>query len=272
MEIDLAALLPAVALAAIKAGEAVLEVYETDFAIEYKDDHSPLTLADRRSHNIISEHLEPFRLPILSEEGRDIDYNERKGWPVLWIVDPLDGTKEFVKRNGEFTVNIALVNDHRPIMGVIYIPVKDTLYWGAEGYGAYKLDAAGTHRFDTSASLLSISRKMPLNDAVAPDSDRCYTIMGSRSHASPELMAFVEKKRSEYKRVDFISAGSSLKICLVAEGKADIYPRLGPTMEWDTAAGQAIAENAGCRVLVWDTREPLAYNRENLVNPSFVVE
>ncbi len=270
-------LLPAVH-AAVKAGKAILEVYETDFDVAHKSDNSPLTEADNRSHDIITGLLEKFRIPMLSEEGPDIDYNERKSWPLLWIIDPLDGTKEFVKRNGEFTVNIALVNAHQPVMGVIYVPVKDTLYFGAQGYGSYKLTAVDSCHSDTSGdsldSLLAMSEKMPLAATAElqfSSTARTYTIMGSRSHASPELMAFVEQKRGEYENVNFISAGSSLKICLVAEGKADVYPRLGPTMEWDTAAGQAIAENAGRQMLVWETREPLKYNREDLLNPWFIV-
>jgi 3'(2'), 5'-bisphosphate nucleotidase len=271
---DLEALLLPAIQAAVQAGYAILDVYETEFEVEHKADQSPLTLADKKAHEIITAHLQPFGIPILSEEGRDIAYSERNAWPQLWIVDPLDGTKEFVKRNGEFTVNIALIEAHQPVMGVIYLPVKDTLYIGARGLGAYKLAALEDRQLDSMAFVLENARKMPLTgEGVFPaaSSSRVYTIMGSRSHASPELTAFVEQKRREYEQVDFISAGSSLKICLVAEGKADIYPRLGPTMEWDTAAGQAIAENAGRQVLVWDTRKPMTYNREDLLNPWFVV-
>ena len=190
----------------------------------------------------------------------------------------MDGTKEFIKRNDEFTVNIALVQHEEPVMGVIFIPVKKTLFFAEKTIGSYKLEDAATldriyenvKATDLTLTLEAIiekSRRLPLS---AP-SQSPYTIVGSRSHATPELEAFVEEKRQEHGEVEFISAGSSLKLCLVAEGKADIYPRTGPTMEWDTAAGHAIAENAGCKVLQYDTNEPLIYNKENLLNPWFVV-
>ena len=267
--------------ASIEAGEAILEVYESDFAVEQKDDKSPLTLADKRSHDIIVKHLKRFDIPILSEEGRAIPYPRRKAWDTLWVVDPLDGTKEFVKRNGEFTVNIALVKEGQPILGVIFIPVKNTLFFAAEGVGSYRaaldqlinlldcrLEAADESQ---SAEIVDglAARATKLPDAAA--AQRPYTIVGSRSHSTPELEAFVAQKRREHADLEYISSGSSLKICLVAEGKADIYPRLAPTMEWDTAAGQAIAECAGAKVLQHDTDKSLSYNRENLLNPWFIV-
>jgi 3'(2'), 5'-bisphosphate nucleotidase len=241
--------------AARKAGKAIIEVYTSDFAVEHKDDKSPLTLADKRAHDIIVKTLSAFdsSIPILSEEGKDIPYEARKNFEYFWLVDPLDGTKEFVKRNGEFTVNIALIRRDRPILGVIYVPVTDTLYYGHENAGSFM-------------------KKNGLTIKLPAQSNReHFTIVGSRSHASQELADFVEEMRKKHKEVDFISAGSSLKFCLVAEGKADIYPRLGPTMEWDTAAGQAIAEETGCTVLQWKSKEPLRYNKENLLNPWFTV-
>ncbi len=264
--------------ASIEAGEAILEVYNSDFAVEYKADKSPLTLADKRSHEIIVRYLKEFNIPILSEEGKEISYEERKMWNTLWIVDPLDGTKEFVKRNGEFTVNIALVRDGKTELGVVLVPEKGTLYFSAKGVGTYKLDnalwmdRAGPHSKNICESL-SLDQLIDQSKQLLSDHSRlvAYTIAGSRSHPSKELEAFVEEKRKQYSDVEFISAGSSLKFCLLAEGKAHIYPRLGPTMEWDTAAGHAVAENAGAKVYRYDDGRPLTYNKENLLNPWFVV-
>ncbi|MCP4579698.1 MAG: 3'(2'),5'-bisphosphate nucleotidase CysQ [Deltaproteobacteria bacterium] len=254
--------------ASMKAASAIMGVYSrADFNVDMKSDDSPLTDADRKAHEIIVDALKRTPVPILSEEGRDIPYDERKGWNHLWIVDPLDGTKEFIKRNGEFTVNIALVQDGNPVFGVIYAPVLKRLYFGGRGLSAYGCTREMEDFPGDLDELIKRCEKLPLT--VSRSS---YVIMGSRSHATPELTAFVEKKRKEVESVEFISAGSSLKICRVAEGAADIYPRLGPTMEWDTAAGQGIVEGAGRSVTVWETREPLKYNREDLLNPWFVVQ
>jgi 3'(2'), 5'-bisphosphate nucleotidase len=264
--------------AALEAGAAIRDVYRRDFKVTTKADLSPLTEADRCSHEIIVHHLETTGIPILSEEGRDIPYDERSGWNQLWIVDPLDGTKEFVKRNGEFTVNIALVTEQQPVLGVVLAPDKGRVYVGVRGLGAYKIslrDLRAIYTKQTGGSAEGISwdalagagTLMPLPEAK-PD---IYTIVGSRSHATPELEAFVEAKRKEHSQIEFISAGSSLKICLVAEGAADIYPRLGPTMEWDTAAGQAVVEAAGGKLIDYQTLQPLPYNREALLNPWFYV-
>jgi 3'(2'), 5'-bisphosphate nucleotidase len=264
--------------AAVRAGNAILEVYHTDFSVTHKADNSPLTLADRRSHEIITTLLAPFKIPILSEEGRDIPYSERKRWNTFWLIDPLDGTKEFVKRNDEFTVNIALIENQSPVMGVIFVPVSGVLYFAQSTLGAFKLEApalveaigseAGSPSGIEITQIMEAARRLPLS---APSRDP-YIIVGSRSHLTPEVEAFVEKKRREYPNVTFISAGSSLKLCQVAEGRAAIYPRLGPTMEWDTAAGHAIAARAGARVVRNDTGSPLRYNKENLLNPWFIVE
>lgn len=263
--------------AALAAGKAILDVYQTDFAVDHKADRSPLTQADRMSHEIIVKHLTPFNIPVLSEEGKEIPYHRRKTWDSLWIVDPLDGTKEFVNRNGEFTVNIALVERHKPILGVVYVPVKDLLYFALKSAGSYKLEK-------TSASLKklqSIPSSLETMDAVMEQSLRLplekadpdvFTIVGSRSHATVELENFVQNIRQEKGHVAFVSAGSSMKFCLVAEGAADIYPRFGPTMEWDTAAGQAVAENAGFDVLNRETGTPLVYNKKDLLNPWFIVQ
>ncbi len=263
----------------IKAGDAILDVYHSNFSVEHKADSSPITLADKRSHEIITTELRQFQIPILSEEGTEIPYEERKTWNKLWIVDPLDGTKEFVKRNGEFTVNIALVIDGKPCLGVVFIPVKEILYYAVQDMGAYRLENGRIIELLRKESgegeepgflnnIINHSTKLPASRAATYP----FTITGSRSHTSPELEKFVEEKRREYGNVEFVSAGSSLKFCLVAEGKADMYPRFGPTMEWDTAAGQAIVENAGTAVLDFHTRLPLAYNKENLQNPWFIVK
>ena len=254
--------------ASMMAASAIMDVYSrADFNVDMKSDDSPLTDADRKAHQIIVELLKATPIPILSEEGRHIPYGERKGWERLWIVDPLDGTKEFIKRNGEFTVNIALIEEGHPVFGVIYAPVLKGLYFGGRDLGAYGGTCEMEAIPDDWGELIKQCKKLPL-----AGSRSSYVIMGSRSHGTPELAAFVEKKRKEVDAVEFVSAGSSLKICRVAEGAADIYPRLGPTMEWDTAAGQGIAEGAGRSVTVWETREPLTYNRENLLNPWFAVQ
>jgi 3'(2'), 5'-bisphosphate nucleotidase len=261
-------------LAAKRAGEAILEVYDSDFAVEQKDDKSPLTLADKRSHEIIENVLEQTvtannsTVPILSEEGKEIPYDERIKWEYFWLVDPLDGTKEFIKRNGEFTVNIALIHKHKPVLGIIYIPVKDVFYFAAINFGAYKLENSSILTEDLSIEeLIDKSQKLPLNS----NDKTTLTVIGSRSHTSEEFTEFVKQLNQKHENVEFISSGSSLKLCLVAEGKADVYPRFGPTMEWDTAAGQAIVEQAKCTVMEAETNEPLNYNKSNLLNPFFIV-
>jgi 3'(2'), 5'-bisphosphate nucleotidase len=260
--------------AAVEAGRAVLEVYDSDFQVTEKSDNSPLTLADLRSNEIISTHLRKTGLPILSEEGRDMPFAERRLWEAFFVVDPLDGTKEFVKRNGEFTVNIARVHGRTPVAGVILVPVKNILYFAAPDTGARKLtmspeltESLRGNPEQAFRDLLDKSSTLPL--AARPA--RPYTIVGSRSHTTPELQTFVEKCRREKGDVEFISAGSSLKFCLVAEGTADVYPRTGPTCEWDTAAGQAIAEQAGAVVEDFHSGRPLKYNKEDILNPWFIV-
>lgn len=263
--------------AAIEAGKAVLEVYGTDFGIETKADDSPLTVADMRSHEIIKARLVRHGIPFISEEGRHVAWEMRRDWSLMWVVDPLDGTKEFVKRNGEFTVNIALVEVQRPVMGIVYAPVLDRLYFGSTKIGSHRLDSAQESNYylesegspeDRYALLKAAAVKLPVEQAGS----RVYTVVGSRSHTTPDLERFVEKKREEKGAVEFIPAGSSLKICLVAEGDADVYPRLGPTMEWDTAAGQVVAECSGAKVYKHEDGSPLEYNKQDLLNPWFVVE
>jgi 3'(2'), 5'-bisphosphate nucleotidase len=249
----------------LQAGEAILSIYDSEFAIEHKDDKSPLTEADKQSHLEIVKGLDKMEYPVLSEEGRDIPYEERKEWEHFWMVDPLDGTKEFIKRNGEFTVNIALIHEQKAVMGVIYVPVKDELYFGAEGVGAYKVEEYSKKNKGDFSLLIMESNQIPQK------TDRKYTIVGSRSHMSDETLEFMDEKKKEVGEIEVISVGSSLKLCMVAEGKADAYPRFAPTMEWDTAAGQAIVEAMGGTVIDWKTKNPMLYNRENLLNNWFLV-
>ncbi len=253
--------------AALAGGKVILEVYGTEFSVDIKSDNSPLTDADRKAHNSIAAILEQTNIPILSEEGKDIPYAERSNWKQFWLVDPLDGTKEFVKRNGEFTVNIALVEAGIPIVGVIYVPVMDILYLGVKGQGAVKVDHFATKHFADLESIMTGGMQLPINSGRT-----LYTIVGSRSHMSDETLVYVEQARAQYGEVDMISMGSSLKLCLVAEGAADVYPRFSPTMEWDTAAGQGVALAAGCAVTQQDGITPLQYNKENLLNPWFIVK
>ncbi len=264
--------------ASVKAGAAILEVYQTNFAVEHKADRSPLTLADRKSHQIIVDHLKNRGLPILSEEGRHLPFAERKTWDTFWLIDPLDGTKEFVKRNGEFTVNIALIKDHQPVMGVIYAPVDDLLYFGLITDGAYRLSPAAEF-WQTlsggSTAEASLYDALLRSSTILPDPTlhpAAFTMVGSRSHSTPEVDDIRREMQLIHGDVNFISAGSSLKLCMVADGRAHLYPRTGPTMEWDTAAGQAIAEASGALVLEFATQRPLRYNKENLLNPWFVVK
>ena len=253
--------------ASLEAGKAILDIYESeDVGVEYKEDQSPLTRADRSAHEVLMKHLEPTGIPVLSEEGKHMPYEDRRSWDALWIVDPVDGTKEFIKRNGEFTVNVALVKAGRVVCGVVLAPVLGHAYVGEVGSGAWRceVDMAG----DTSADEAWEARQaLPL----AQPQDRSFTVVASRSHMSPETETYVEKARAEHGEVNLISKGSSLKLCMVAEGTADAYPRFAPTMEWDTAAGQAVCEAAGCDVVDQNTGATMRYNREQLLNAWFLV-
>ncbi|TND09567.1 MAG: 3'(2'),5'-bisphosphate nucleotidase [Bacteroidetes bacterium] len=251
--------------AALAAGEEIMQVYDSDFSVEYKTDESPLTRADENAHRVITAILSPPGIPVLSEEGKSIPFEERKNWSELFVVDPLDGTKEFVKRNGEFTVNIALVRNGKPVLGVIYVPVMRTLYYGAEGIGAFKIP-----QVDDREKLIGDWEKRTELMLPAQALPEVCTIVGSRSHASPETEAYIKDMQKQHGEVNFAASGSSLKFCLLAEGKAHYYPRFAPTMEWDTAAGQAILEAAGGKVFVHPGNAPLRYNREELRNPWFL--
>lgn len=252
--------------AAVEAGKKILEVYENEFEVETKSDNSPLTEADKRSHNKIKEILSPLSINMLSEEGKQLSYEERNQWKKFWLIDPLDGTKEFIKRNGEFTVNIALVEDGTPVLGVVYVPVTGKLYYGSKENGSYCFTFKDG---DETAIEEHIQSAEKLPDAAPPE---IFTIVASRSHNTPETEEFINEKREKYGNVNCVSSGSSIKLCLVAEGKANVYPRLAPTMEWDTAAGHAVAKFAGCNVYDYKTGKELQYNKENLLNPWFVVE
>ena len=261
MTSDLNAILPDVIKIAKQAGDAIMEIYNDeneDFGITTKDDNSPLTKADLLSNDVITKGLQTLApdIPILSEESKKTEYSERSGWSRFWLVDPIDGTKEFIKRNGEFTVNIALVEGGKPIMGVVHAPARTTTYWGAEGAGAFKQNG------DATAEPMKVSQTHEGLDAV--------TVVASRSHAGPETVAFLEKLEAATGALNKVSAGSSLKLCLVASGEAQLYPRFGPTMEWDTAAAHAVVLQAGGTVCNMEG-EPLLYNKENLLNPYFVV-
>lgn len=264
---DLKELLFTAIKSAFKGGQEIMDIYDSEFVVELKEDNSPLTEADKRAHLAIMDGLMETKIPILSEEGKSIPFEERASWANLWVVDPLDGTKEFVKRNGEFTVNIALINEGQPILGVIYVPVTNLMYFGMKGLGSYKvenyneLDGAPTLQILIEAAL-----ELPLDQG-----DRPYTIVGSRSHMSPETEAFINEAKVEFGDIEIISKGSSLKLCMVAEGIADAYPRFAPTMEWDTAAGQAIVNAMGGEVIDQKTQKSMEYNRENLLNNWFLV-
>lgn len=250
--------------AALNAGEAIMNVYNSDdFGVEIKGDDSPLTKADKASHQEIIAILESeFNLPILSEEGTDVAYKVRKSWNQFWLIDPLDGTKEFIKRNGEFTVNIALIENGVPVEGIIYVPVLETLYVGSDK-GAYKVENCPLQISEISDDMWQEIPKQAENDT--------FVMVGSRSHMSDETMAYMKEMEVAHGKVEVLSRGSSLKLCMVAEGKANAYPRYAPTMEWDTGAGDAICRAAGFSVTQYGSVEPLKYNKENLLNPWFLV-
>ena len=308
--------------AALRAGDAILQIYARDFEVEFKADNSPLTEADKAAHHIICDALEDTCLPILSEESQTIIYDKRKDWSIYWLVDPLDGTKEFIKKNGEFTVNIALIENGRPVLGVVFAPVLGFVYcgmldvqdgtseaWKAVGCAEKSVDEVLSSSVSLSFDLSKrsgdpdASERSPTSDLGTLSSDlrppsSAIRVVASRSHCNDETKAFIAGLEKQG-RVELVSSGSSLKLCLVAEGRADIYPRIAPTMEWDTAAAQAVVEAAGGCVVQYDPAVPAAsyltqgsecieqseasphapcprlhalrYNKANLLNPYFVV-
>ena len=237
-----------------KAGDAIMQIYTKDFTIEYKDDKSPLTEADTKSNKIICNALEKLypNIPIMSEENKQTEYEVRKNWDYYWCIDPIDGTKEFIKKNDEFTVNIALIHKDTPVLGVVYAPAIDEMYKAKKGDGAFKNN-----------------QKLPLQ--TNPNPKEKLFVVASKSHLSLETQEFIDNL--ETKEIEQVSKGSSLKLCMVAEGKADIYPRLAPTMEWDTAAADAIVRESGKMTYQYNLtlEDSLCYNKENLLNPWFVV-
>ncbi len=267
--------------AAFAAGKEILDVYARKIEVELKDDRSPLTEADTRAHGAIVRELQATDVPVLSEEGKEIPVVERQAWQRYWLVDPLDGTKEFIKRNGEFTVNIALMHPtparpgelysalgtHTPLAAVLYVPVNDMLYFAWTNGGAYKLAHAATRSTSSALKLAALAQRLPLSM-----SRTAFTIVASRSHNSPDTEAFIARKKEKHGEVAITSMGSALKICLVAEGAADAYPRYAPTMEWDTAAGHAIVNEAGKQLIDVTTDEPMRYNKHSLVNNWFIVQ
>lgn len=255
LSVTLNDLVPLALKAAQAACHEIMDVYNSgDFRTEYKDDSSPLTIADKRAHRSITRILsENFPYPVLSEEGKNIPYETRKDWSQLWLVDPLDGTKEFVKKNKEFTVNIAFVENGMPVLGVMAVPATGEMYYGGRGLGAF-------YRYkDRFVPLHKRGQKVDLKKPG-------LRVVASISHLSPETKNFIDSLDAP----QFSSIGSSLKFMLLARGEADVYPRYSPTMEWDTAAAQAIIEPLGIQVLKKDTLQPLQYNKPTLVNPDFI--
>ncbi len=238
---------------ALCAADAVMQIYRQDFSVVYKEDNSPLTKADIASNEIICNALQKLypTIPILSEENKAIDYRIRKSWQYYWCIDPIDGTKEFIKKNGEFTINIALIHKNKPVLGIVYAPATGDMYSAKQGEGAYKN-----------------GQKLPLH--VNSDTSKRVTVVASRSHLSLETQEFIDAL--DAKEVIKITKGSSLKLCMVAEGVADIYPKLGPTMEWDTAAADAVVREAGKMTYQFNSDKGLVYNKQNLLNPWFVVK
>lgn len=243
-----------------EAGEEIMKIYAQDFEVYSKDDASPLTDADKNANDVIIKGLQELypSIPFISEEIKQMEYTERKHWDTCWLIDPLDGTKEFIKKNGEFTVNIALIKDGVPVLGVVFVPARKETYFAEQGKGAHKELADGSvSKIESKAHYSELDK---------------ITVVASRSHLSDEVVAFVDALKASGKEVTFLSAGSSLKFCLVAEGQADVYPRLAPTMEWDTGAAHAVCLEAGKNVFVHGSKTPLSYNKENLLNPWFIVE
>lgn len=252
--------------ASISAGKAIMEVYDTAFNVEIKDDKSPLTEADKRANEVINSFLIPTNIPIISEENKQTEFAIRNTWDSCWIVDPVDGTKEFIKRNGEFTVNIALVKSGKPVLGVIYVPATKTIYFA-------DVENNQASKADLDSHEVSVETVLKHAKPLKPKQGNSNTIhvVGSRSHMNQETLDFVEGLKANGNAVEIVSKGSSLKFCLVAEGIADVYPRYAPTMEWDTAAGQAICNAVGLQVISKETNASLEYNKENLLNSYFIV-
>lgn len=250
--------------AALIGGREIMEVYHSnEFGVERKEDHSPVTLADKRANAVINEILLPTGIPIISEENKEIEFNQRETWNRCWIVDPLDGTKEFINRNDEFTVNIALVENSIPILGVIYVPVTQMMY-------ASIVPRKNLWKQKMIVQDRPISEQVPLS-RPRKSTNQKVVVLKSRSHLNTETEILINELKASKPNIELVSIGSSLKFCLIAEGKADLYPRLAPTMEWDTAAGHALCRAVGIELVGTLTNEPLRYNKKELINPSFIV-
>ncbi|HNW88368.1 MAG TPA: 3'(2'),5'-bisphosphate nucleotidase CysQ [Bacteroidales bacterium] len=251
--------------AAIDAGLKIMEVFNDRIRVRIKRNFTPVTNADKAANQIIIERLLPFKIPVISEESVISPYKERMAWDVFWLVDPLDGTREFISRSNDFTVNIALVRDHIPLLGVIYAPAYDILYFAEDKLGSFKLEAASklinTSRENGIDKIVSESRCLPYTETET------YTYLVSKSHINAKTRKYL---KNDKKPKHFLSKGSSLKLCMLAEGSADEYPRFGRTMEWDTAAGDAILRYAGGKIRNVENSKPLKYNKENLANPEFI--
>lgn len=256
--------------ASIKAGLAIMDIYRNNdnFELELKKDNSPLTKADKTAHKIIVDILKTTQLPVLSEEGENISYEERKSWKTFWLVDPLDGTKEFINKNGEFTVNIALIEKSKPVMGIIYAPVLDKLYVGGANFRSFMVS-------NVSKEININDKRVFFNSKVilpkTPDNNP-FVIAASRSHINKETKQYIESIVKDKKDYKILNIGSSLKFCVVAENKACVYPRFGPTMEWDVAAGHAIVLYSNGDVINAETKQSLVYNKKELVNPNFIAQ
>lgn len=256
-------------IAALCGGDEIVKIYETDFKVNYKDDKSPVTLADKNASEKIDSQLADFGYPFLSEESEHANYEIRKNWNRYWLVDPLDGTKEFIKKNGEFTVNIALIENQIPIIGVIFSPILKDLYFAAKNYGAFKLSGKMLIQIKdlTIDELIQHSIKLP---RVKKTSD--YTVVASRSHLTTETHQHIERLKLQHKTINITTIGSSLKLCWIAEGIANEYPRFGNIMEWDTAAGHAILKEAGAEIIDCTTQLPMIYNKPSLKNNWFIAQ
>ncbi|MCJ8211046.1 3'(2'),5'-bisphosphate nucleotidase CysQ [Mucilaginibacter sp. RS28] len=253
-----AALLAIARNAALKAGAAIMKIYEQGAAeVNLKADLSPVTAADIAAHHIILELLEPCGLPVISEEGDTCNYSSRQNYEWYWLVDPLDGTKEFIKRNGEFTVNIALIHKHTPVAGVIYAPALHQLYWGSKDTGVYKEED------DVRIELTGLAATHSFEELLQREG---LNIVISRSHLSEETLQFINR----FNQPKLLSMGSSLKFMLLLENKADLYPKFGPCMEWDTAAAHAILNAAGRSIYQLNLQDELVYNKPDMTNPSFI--
>ena len=256
--------------AALRAGAGIMEIYngEQEFLVNLKSDNTPITEADRRSHETIKDYLSRTRIPLMSEEGRDLLYEERCGWDLYWLVDPLDGTLEFIKRTGEFTINIALMVNNRPTVGVVYVPTSGRIYFAIEGRGAWKRIGM----IPNPNAQMNISEIMrgaePLPQTDGANDPKVVAL--SRSHISPDTHIVVDSLKEKFGKIEILTQGSSLKLCLVAEGLVDIYPRTTPTSEWDTAAGECILNEAGGSIRELEHNSTLNYNKPTLINPNFI--